>query len=88
VGEESEQRIRRRAVAAFEAARKAGRARYRTAAPRLDGKHRPDYALIDISMARAYGIMPLAVGRQNGSAFVPVAPDLASSRNSPVKLSP
>lgn len=85
---EPAQQIAHRAAAGFEAARKAGRARYRSAAPRLDGRHRPDYALIDISMARAYGIMPLAVGRKHGSAHVPIVPSDASSSNTPASLSP
>ncbi|HET9032959.1 MAG TPA: hypothetical protein VFN25_08640 [Dokdonella sp.] len=65
--------IRRRAETGFDAARSAGRERYQRARSRLDGKHRPDYALIDISTARAYGIMPLAVGRGERTADAPVA---------------
>ena len=65
--------IRQRALEGFEAARRAGRDRYRKIAPRLDGRHRPDYALIDISKARAYGIMPLAVGRGDRAGSAPVA---------------
>jgi hypothetical protein len=68
-----ERAVRQRALAGFEAARRAGRDRYRKIAPRLDGRHRPDYALIDISKARAYGIMPLAVGRGDRAASAPVA---------------
>ncbi|SFN01817.1 hypothetical protein SAMN05216289_102193 [Dokdonella immobilis] len=64
---------RQRAIEGFEAARRAGRDRYRRIAPRLDGRHRPDYALIDISKARAYGIMPLAVGRGDRAGSAPVA---------------
>lgn len=48
-------------LAGFESARRDGRARWRSAAGRLEGRHRPDYALIDIATARAYGIMPLAM---------------------------
>jgi hypothetical protein len=62
-----------RALEGFEAARRAGRDRYRKIASRLDGRHRPDYALIDISKARAYGIMPLAVGRDDRTGSAPVA---------------
>lgn len=57
-----------RARNGFDAALSAGRASYRRAAPRLDGRHRPNYAIIDISTARSYGIMPLAVGRSGSSA--------------------
>lgn len=45
--------------AGFDAARRAGRARWRKAAARLDGRHGPDYALIDIGAARTYGIIPI-----------------------------
>jgi len=48
----------------FAAARAAGRARWRRAAARLDGRHGPDYALIDIGTARAYGIIPLGAGER------------------------
>lgn len=64
--------IEKRAATGFEAAREAGRASYRNASPRLDGKHRPNYAIIDISTARTYGIMPLAVGRGDSIGKWPV----------------
>jgi len=48
-------------AASFANARRAGAARWRKAAAKLDGRHGPDYALIDIATARAYGIVPLAV---------------------------
>jgi hypothetical protein len=51
-----------RAARNVEAARRAGRARWRSAAARMDGRHAPAWALIDIGTARAYGIIPLAVG--------------------------
>ncbi len=44
----------------FTAARRAGRERWRRAASRLDGRHGPDYAVIDIATARRYGIRPFA----------------------------
>jgi hypothetical protein len=62
-GAEDALSIEARAAIGFEAALDAGRTSYRKAAPRLDGKHRPNYAIIDISTARTYGIMPLTVGR-------------------------
>jgi len=46
-------------VADFDAARRAGDARWRQSASRLDGRHAPDYALIDLGTARAYGIIPI-----------------------------
>lgn len=73
-----------RAASTFDAARRAGRSRYRLAMPRLDGRHRPDYALIDISTARAYGIMPLAAGRSDRRKADPLAVSaipLPDSRN-------
>ncbi|MEO5622875.1 MAG: hypothetical protein ABJB02_05080 [Dokdonella sp.] len=50
------------AGANFARARAAGSVRWRKVAARLDGRHGPDYALIDIVTARAYGIIPLVVG--------------------------
>jgi hypothetical protein len=51
------------AASNFVAALGAGRAHWRRVASRLDGRHGPNYALIDIETARAYGIIPLASGR-------------------------
>ena len=48
----------------FAAARAAGRQRWRKAAARLDGRHGPDYALIDIGAARAYGIIPIGAAER------------------------
>ena len=85
---ETAAQIRQRALPGFEAARRAGRARYRLATPKLDGRHRPDYALIDISTARAYGIMPLAVGRRERPASSPVASSTPAIPGSPTSRSP
>lgn len=49
----------RRSLAGFAAALAAGQAGYRHAAEKLDGRHRPDYAVIDIPAARALGIVPI-----------------------------
>ncbi len=87
-GAESVAQIRQRALPGFEAARRAGRARYRLAAPKLDGRHRPDYALIDISTARAYGIMPLAVGRRQRPDSDPVALSTPAVSGNPTRRSP
>jgi hypothetical protein len=43
----------------FAAALAAGRARHARVAGKLDGRHRPDYAVIDIAAARAFGIRPI-----------------------------
>jgi len=50
---------RRASLASFNAALRAGAARQRQVAAKLDGKHRPDYAVIDISAARTFGIQPI-----------------------------
>lgn len=85
---ESAAQIRQRALPGFEAARRAGRARYRLAIPKLDGRHRPEYALIDISTARAFGIMPLAVGRRGRTANSPVALSTPAASGSSTSRSP
>lgn len=51
-------------AANFAAARVAGTARWRRAAAKLDGRHGPDHALIDIGTARGYGIIPLSAGER------------------------
>jgi hypothetical protein len=48
-----------RSLASFEAALRAGNARYARVAAKFDGHHRPDYVLVDIAAARAYGIVPV-----------------------------
>ena len=50
-------------VARFSAALTLGRRRFNQAAARFDARHRPDYALIDIGAARAYGIVPIEAVR-------------------------
>lgn len=52
----------------FDAALRAGRQRWRRAAPRLDGHHAPDYALIDVGTARSYGIIPLGAALRDAEA--------------------
>ena len=49
----------RSSLNAFAAALAAGRVHHTRVASRLDGRHRPDYAVIDIPAARAFGIRPL-----------------------------
>ena len=49
----------------FDAALRAGRARWRRTASRFDRRHAPDYALIDIGTARSYGIIPLGARGEN-----------------------
>jgi len=50
---------RRASLASFTAALHAGAARHAQVASKLDGKHRPDYAVIDVSAARGFGIQPI-----------------------------
>ncbi len=71
----------RSSLAGFAAALAAGRARHTRVANRLDGRHRPDYALIDISAARAFGIH--AIGAEsvaNANVRVPDDRDQNSGR--------
>ncbi|MBZ0222012.1 MAG: hypothetical protein K8F35_03195 [Dokdonella sp.] len=48
----------------FAAARLAGKRSWRRASAKLDGRHGPDYALIDIARARQLGIIPLSAERE------------------------
>lgn len=52
--------VNRDSLASFTAALAAGRAQRARVARKLDGRHRPDYAVIDIPAARAFGIRPIA----------------------------
>ena len=49
----------RKSLANFAAALAAGRAHQARVATKLDGRHRPDYAVIDIAAAREFGIRPI-----------------------------
>jgi hypothetical protein len=80
-------------AANFEAARSAGRARWRRVSTRFDRRHAPDYALIDIGIARSYGIIPLGAHGEDGgenrtsptagaSPAADAAPAAGSSRKS------
>ncbi len=74
------------AAANFAAARAAGRARWRKSAARLDGRHGPDYALVDIGTARAYGIIPLGAAEragQNPTEVDPMSVGPSRKRGSP-----
>jgi hypothetical protein len=51
----------RASLAGFAAALAAGRAHHARVVHKLDGRHRPDYAVIDISAARAFGIHSIGV---------------------------
>ena len=55
----------RKSLASFAAALAAGRAHHLRVASKLDGRHRPDYAVIDIAAARAFGIRPIGQDTQN-----------------------
>ncbi len=50
-------------IARFSAALTLGSRRFNQAAARFDARHRPDYALIDIGAARAFGIVPIEGAR-------------------------
>ena len=50
-------------MARFSAALTLGRRRFNQVAARFDARHRPDYALIDIGAARAFGIVPIEAVR-------------------------
>jgi hypothetical protein len=52
-------RDNRASLAGYAGALAAGRAYHARVAAKLDGRHRPDYAVIDISAARAFGIQPI-----------------------------
>jgi len=58
-GDRANSAERRASLASFNAALRAGAARHAHVAAKLDGQHRPDYAVIDISAARAFGIQPI-----------------------------
>ena len=58
-GDRADSAERRASLASFTAALRAGAARHAQAAAKLDGNHRPDYAVIDIGAARAFGIQPI-----------------------------
>src|SRR5450755_4780807 len=55
-------RDNRASLAGFTAALAAGHAHRSRIASKLDGRHRPDYAVIDISAARAFGIHSIGAG--------------------------
>ncbi len=49
----------RKSLANFSAALAAGRVHHARVAAKLDGRHAPDYAVIDIAAARKFGIRPI-----------------------------
>jgi hypothetical protein len=59
---------RRLDIAGFVAALEAGRRRHAREAARLDNRHRPDYAVIDIAEARAFGVAPIRASLSAASA--------------------
>lgn len=50
----------RKSLASFTAALAAGRVHHSRVAAKLDGRHAPDYAVIDIAAARNFGIRPIS----------------------------
>lgn len=67
------------AAANFAAARSSGRAHWRKVAAKIDGRHGPAYALVDIGTARAYGIMPFADAERAGTTPSDAMPAPAGS---------
>ena len=61
----------RASLAGFAAALAAGRAHRARIANKLDGRHRPDYAVIDISAARAFGIHSIDAESAADAAVLP-----------------
>jgi hypothetical protein len=59
---------RRLDIAGFAAALEAGRRRQARYAAQLDNRHRPDYAVIDIAEARAFGVAPIRASLGTASA--------------------
>ncbi len=59
---------RRLDIAGFAAALEAGRRRHARDAAQLDNRHRPDYAVIDIAEARAFGVAPIRASLSAASA--------------------
>ena len=51
----------RASLASFDAALRAGAARAARVAGKLDGRHRPDYGVIDVRAAREFGIQPISL---------------------------
>ena len=62
-----EEHARELGIAGYAAALEAGRRRYAQNAARFDGRHRPDYAVIDIAAARAFGIAPIETAAAQGA---------------------
>ncbi|MEP6938253.1 MAG: hypothetical protein ABI846_00695 [Rudaea sp.] len=60
----------RASLASFDAALRAGAARYARVATKLDGRHRPDYAVIDVRAAREFGIQPIAPQPSSGAGVM------------------
>ncbi len=72
----------RSSLASFDAALRAGAARHARNADKLDGRHRPDYAVIDIAAARGFGIQPISIPQSADAATAAptFAPQAANQR--------
>ncbi len=57
----TESKTNQRSLISFRTALAAGRLRYQRVKQKFDGRHRPDYVLVDIATARTYGISPIAI---------------------------
>jgi len=75
-------------IARFSAALTLGRRRFNQAATYFDVRHRPDYALIDIDAARAFGIAPIEGVRteevREADPLLPLTPSLLTPHRSPL----
>jgi hypothetical protein len=78
LGNEARSARSRVAPGSFEAAREAGRARWRRVEARFGRHHGPDYALIDIGAARSYGIIPLGAHGDDGEGGTHADPATAA----------
>ena len=78
-------RPQRANLAGFAAALAAGREHYARVAGKLDGHHRPNYAVIDIAAARGFGIQPIAAREKDAypapNRRVNAAPPSVSDRD-------
>ena len=75
-------------IARFSTALTLGRRRFNQAATYFDVRHRPDYALIDIDAARAFGIAPIEGVRteevREADPLLPLTPSLLTPHRSPL----
>ena len=64
---------KQKSLAGFTAALAAGRVHRARVASKLDGRHAPDYALIDIAAARNFGIRPISAASGSKDSGFPLS---------------